>query len=493
MENDGRRREKRNLLALTGTAALLTVAVNFAVIAISSRLKNRKRKEVPGLNVRINLSASEILKLAEHIIAKSKKVHDAVASVPLDKVSYVNTLLPLAELEAQQFPLIQSCAFPKLVSAVEDIRKASIESERRIDAHVSTCSVFKREFENTVYATLWWNKNATVIKSAIENTDNTMSRGRHMETVQEFERNGLNLTSTKREELQRLRGQIDELSMRYIHNLNDDSTFLLFHDTELVGLPPKYLKNLDKAENGKYKVVLRSHHVTPILELCKVGLTRKSVAVAYGRRCEVNLSVLEKLVGSTLTVLELGLFSGVVPPLDQIAGLLLIMWVQLRHKLARLLGYSNYAEYATDRRMVNSSKKVFEFLENLSVNLTESATKEISLLKELKRKEEGEFPFGVEDLSYYVKRIKEMQFDLDFEVVKQYFPVGLVLSGIFKICQDLFGLRFEEVVVDSEVWHQDVQLFSIFNLSSGELMGYCYLDMEIWPYLFCGSSKWFVY
>lgn len=28
----------------------------------------------------------------------------------------------------------------------------------------------------------------------------------------------------------------------------------------------------------------------------QVGSTRKSVAMAYGRRCEVNLSVLEKLV-----------------------------------------------------------------------------------------------------------------------------------------------------------------------------------------------------
>ncbi|KAL6586059.1 hypothetical protein OROMI_002703 [Orobanche minor] len=42
-------------------------------------------EEVPGLNVQISLSASEILKLADHIIAKSKKVHDAIASVPLDK------------------------------------------------------------------------------------------------------------------------------------------------------------------------------------------------------------------------------------------------------------------------------------------------------------------------------------------------------------------------------------------------------------------------
>ncbi|KAL6566646.1 hypothetical protein OROMI_015050 [Orobanche minor] len=51
------------------------------------KIRDRRsyRWEVPGLNVRINLSAYEILKLADHIIAKSKKVHDAIASVPLDK------------------------------------------------------------------------------------------------------------------------------------------------------------------------------------------------------------------------------------------------------------------------------------------------------------------------------------------------------------------------------------------------------------------------
>lgn len=145
MASDKEKREKRNnrLIALTGGAALLVIAVNFAISAINSRTKNRKKKEVRGSNVHINLSVSEILRLADSIIAKSRKVHDAVASVPLDKASYSNVVLPLAELEAQQFPLVQSCVFPKLVSTSEDVRKASAEAERRIDAHVSLCS--KRE------------------------------------------------------------------------------------------------------------------------------------------------------------------------------------------------------------------------------------------------------------------------------------------------------------------------------------------------------------
>lgn len=62
-----------------------------------------------------------------------------VNSLPILQVSYANVVLPLAELEAQQFPLVQSCVFPKLVSTSEDVRKASTEAERRIDAHVSAC------------------------------------------------------------------------------------------------------------------------------------------------------------------------------------------------------------------------------------------------------------------------------------------------------------------------------------------------------------------
>lgn len=42
--------------------------------------------DVPGSRVLVNLSASEIQRLTDQIIAKSKEVYDLVASVPLEKV-----------------------------------------------------------------------------------------------------------------------------------------------------------------------------------------------------------------------------------------------------------------------------------------------------------------------------------------------------------------------------------------------------------------------
>ncbi|XP_024023972.1 probable thimet oligopeptidase isoform X2 [Morus notabilis] len=398
---------ERSVLALTGAAAILVLAVNFGIKVYNSRKQNKKKKDLPGSKVRVNLSALEILKLADQIIAKSKEIHDAVASVPLEKVTYTNSIFPLAELEGQQFPLVQSCVFPKLVAASDDVRKASAEAERRLDAHVLMCR--KRE---DVYR---------VVKAFVSKGELMSAEAKRYALclMRDFERNGLNLTSTKREEMQRLRTQIDNLSFQYIQNLNDDNSFLLFSEAELAGLP---------------------------LEFLKVGKTRKMVAVAYSKRCgEVNLSVLEDLV-------------------------------QLRHKFARLLGYSNYADYAVDLRMAKTPSKVFEFLEDISSSLNDLAAKELKMLKDLKKKEEGELPFGIEDLPYYVKKVQQQEFDLDFGDLKQYFPVNLVLPGIFKIVQDLFGLRFEEID-DSEVWHSDVRVFSVLESGSGELMGYSYLDM----------------
>ncbi|PWA69772.1 zincin-like metalloprotease [Artemisia annua] len=515
-------RSKNNLIALTGLTAVIAVAVKFAIYKINSKRNNNFKPKglggsnvrvslsvseirkltdrviadskavydavgLGGSNVRVSLSVSEIRKLTDRVIADSKAVYDAVGSVALDKVTYTNVILPLEELEAKQFPLVQSCVFPKFVSSSEEVRKVSAEAERRIDAHVSACS--QRE---DVYR---------VVKAfATKGEWTSMELKRYTQfLVKDFERNGMNLTLTKREELQRLKAQIDELSMRYIRNLNDDNSFLLFDHSELLGMPLEFLKTLEKSENNKYKISLRSHHVSAVLDLCKVctievrkiaeilyflfwvissfgslfscslsirfgilravklcmliffftllkvGATRKAVAVAYGRRCEANLPLLEKLV-------------------------------QLRHKSARLLGYTNYADFVTDRRMAMSSSKVFEFLEEISASLNDLASQELSLLKNAKKKEEGEIPFGIEDLPYYVKKVEEEQIDLDFEVVKQYFPVHLVQSGIFKVCQDLFGLRFEKVT-DAEVWHSDVQLFSVFDLNTTDLLGYFYLDI----------------
>uniref|UniRef100_A0A803L121 Peptidase M3A/M3B catalytic domain-containing protein n=1 Tax=Chenopodium quinoa TaxID=63459 RepID=A0A803L121_CHEQI len=482
--NNGGKQNK--IIVLTGTAAFLAVALGFAFHAFKSFNHRRKAKDLVGSNVRVNLSVNEIRKLADRIIAESKVVYDALASVPVDKVRYQDIMV-LAELEARHFPLVQSCVFSRLVSTSEDVRKASAEAELKINTHNGSCRLDDSMFATSSHGmcaghaalhcppnlgNLWveqtlqhavpsplqhpldpvWVRKREDVFSVVKafaargEWNNAEAKSYVQSLVRDFEQNGLNLTSSKKEEVQRLQVQIDNLSMQYVQNINDDCTLLLFTESELEGLPSELLQIFDRADNDKFKVTMKSNHVLPILELCKVGATRRKVAVGYGQRCkEINVPVLENLV-------------------------------QLRHKFARLLGYDNYSEYAVGSRMARTSSKVFEFLEDLSTSLSDLASKELDVLKELKAKEEGDNPFGIEDMLYYVKKFEEENFHLDFGALKEYFPLSLVLQGIFKILQDAFGLRFQEIF-GAEVWHEDIRVFSVFDLSSCELMGYAYLDL----------------
>ena len=54
-------------------------------------------------------------------------------------------------------------------------------------------------------------------------------------------------------------------------------------------------------------------------------------------------------------------------------------------------------------------------------------------------KEEGDAQFGMEDLLYYMKRGEQHKVDLSIGEIKRYFPVKLVISGMLKMFQDLFG------------------------------------------------------
>jgi hypothetical protein len=55
------------------------------------------------------------------------------------QVSFANAIAPLVELDAQQFPLVQACLLPRMVSPSDDVCRASAEAEKRLDSHFLLC------------------------------------------------------------------------------------------------------------------------------------------------------------------------------------------------------------------------------------------------------------------------------------------------------------------------------------------------------------------
>lgn len=83
--------------------------------------------------------------------------------------------------------------------------------------------------------------------------------------------------------------------------------------------------------------------------------------------------------------------------------------------------------------------------------------KEKDILLEMKRKEHEAkgLPFDgnfyLWDYRYYDRKYIEETLDLDDMLVKEYFPVSVVVPTILNIYQSLLGVRFEEI--KGSTWH----------------------------------------
>lgn len=84
--------------------------------------------------------------------------------------------------------------------------------------------------------------------------------------------------------------------------------------------------------------------------------------------------------------------------------------------------------------------------------------KERETLLAMKKKEHEQkgYPFDGEfyiwDYRYYDRKYIEETLDLDDMLVKEYFPVSVVVPTILQIYQDMLSVKFIEI--ETSTWHQ---------------------------------------
>jgi thimet oligopeptidase len=153
--------------------------------------------------------------------------------------------------------------------------------------------------------------------------------------------------------------------------------------------------------------------------------------------------------------------------------------IRSRMELVKLLGYRTYAEYRTEDRMAKNAKNVWNFENDLKVKLRSKAKKDLLEMMAIKsERTESKLIFSIQpwESAFYENKVKLKKFNLDSEEVRQYFEFNNVTEGLFTIYQLLFGIRFEKVE-NGSVWHKDVQMYSIYDKVTNELIGNFYLDM----------------
>jgi oligopeptidase A len=147
----------------------------------------------------------------------------------------------------------------------------------------------------------------------------------------------------------------------------------------------------------------------------------------------------------------------------------------LRHELAQLLGFANFAEKSLATKMAESPAQVFGFLEDLALKSKAQAQREVDELRAFAKAECGIEQLDAWDYAYFGEKLKQAKYAISDEVLRPYFPANKVLTGLFETMKRLFGIKVvEESGIDS--YHPDVRFFSIYD-ENDALRGQFYLDL----------------
>lgn len=147
----------------------------------------------------------------------------------------------------------------------------------------------------------------------------------------------------------------------------------------------------------------------------------------------------------------------------------------LRLRMAQLLGYSSYAEYALEERMAQNPATVDKFLADLLEASMPFAKKDLAQVQEYANKNGFVGDLQRWDFSYWSERLKNEKYAMDPEMMKPYFQLENVKRGIFALADTLYGLKFVEND-KIQKYHPDVMVYEVYDKSNGKFMAVVYMD-----------------
>src|SRR3989344_819000 len=149
----------------------------------------------------------------------------------------------------------------------------------------------------------------------------------------------------------------------------------------------------------------------------------------------------------------------------------------LRTENARFLGYKTHADYQTELRMAKSAKNVWRFINDLEKRTKKRAAQDLVMLQNDKRRRTGDTKatLGAHDVAYLFKQIKKEKFDIDSDIVKEYFPFEHVKQATLDAYQKLLSVVFKKRN-DLKLWHTNVQAYDVYD-ASGDYLSTFILDL----------------
>ena len=143
--------------------------------------------------------------------------------------------------------------------------------------------------------------------------------------------------------------------------------------------------------------------------------------------------------------------------------------VDLRIKIANILGYETYADYALEERMAKSKATVTEFIKNLLEPSMPFAKKDVADVLAYAKKNgfEGD-RLESWDFSYWSEKYQQAEYSLSAEELKPYFQLESCIDAVFGLASRLYGISFQELD-NVPVYHEDVKVYEVKDADGSHL------------------------
>ncbi len=286
------------------------------------------------------------------------------------------------------------------------------------------------------------------IKTVYDNRNNlnlTVPQMRLVEqTYRDAVRNGALLSSADQDSLKAVNTRLTDLFLRFNKNLlaaTNEFALNITDTTRLAGLPQGIIDAAAEAAaernlpEGTYTFTLHAPSRLPVLQYAADRDLRRQVYEGY-----TSLASSGKYDNG--------------PVINAI--------VRERTKKARLLGYPDFASYATANVMAKTPEAAMELLTKVWEAARTRVNEEVAEMQKLTP--EKIMPW---DYSYYAEKLRQQKYNLDEDELRQYFAVDSVLNGVFKMANTLYGVNFTELP-DAPKYHPEVKVYDVTDAKTGE-------------------------
>ncbi|OAQ99621.1 hypothetical protein LLEC1_04745 [Akanthomyces lecanii] len=381
---------------------------------------------------------------AERLVKSSRCRRDElVRTIAPEQATFANVMVPLAHMQNDFTIESNVLSFHRHVSEDADIRAASANAQALFDDFHAEC--WMREDVFKLVDAVYCNSCNLQDESAL-----------FLEMVHAiFARSSLGIrNAASRERYKEIQRRLSRIHAEFRENLGCCKDEMFFSVADLEGVPAATIEQLERdASNGKLRLDLSNPSHRHMLVSADRGETRKKLYLASDDRCGANVPLVKEAV-------------------------------RLRHEMAKLLGFENYATFQLQSRMAKTPERVSEFLLDMQSKLRSHGLSALQELKDLKNsdanKDDDSGGFFHCDYDYYHSRLLKSRLSMDRSRIQEYFPLQTTTAAILNLFGQLFGISFDEInPAGNNIWHTDVQMFSVHDNAArgGEFLGYLYLDL----------------